>query len=314
MKKTLLALAMLALTPGLAMAGTKIGVSMPRFDDTFLSVLQGGIGAAAKVMDAELRVESAQNDVARQIAQIKRFAAAGMQAIIVVPVDTSATQAMSDAAAAAHVPLVYVNRQPINLDTLSDTQAFVGSNEAESGTLQTAEVCRLLKQAGKAEAQVYVLMGDLANQAAVQRTQDIHDVIVNGQCEVTLVILDEQSANWSREQARSLMKNWIAAGKTFDAVIANNDAMAIGAIEAMKGAGVDAKTVVVGGIDATRDGLAAMQAGDLDVTVFQDAAAQGDRALDAAVRLAHAEKVERKVYIPFALVTPANMAGFLGRN
>ncbi len=314
MKKILIILAMLAVTPGMALAGTRIGVSMPRFDDTFLAVLQGGMAATARAMQVELHVESAQNDVARQIAQIRRFAAAGMEAVIVVPVDTTATQAISDAAAAAHVPLVYVNRQPINLDTLPDTQAFVGSNEDQSGTLQTAEVCRLLKEAGKAEAQVYVMMGDLANQAAVQRTQDVHDVIVTGQCAVTLVILDEQSANWSREQARTLMNSWIAAGKPFDAVIANNDAMALGAIEAMKAAGVDAKTVVVGGIDATRDGLAAMQAGELDVTVFQDAAAQGARALDAAVRLAHAERAERKVYIPFELVTPDNMAGFLGRN
>ncbi|WP_374329667.1 substrate-binding domain-containing protein [Aestuariivirga sp.] len=314
MKNILIILAMLAVTPGMALAGTRIGVSMPRFDDTFLAVLQGGMAATARAMQVELHVESAQNDVARQIAQIRRFAAADMEAVIVVPVDTTATQAMSDAAAAAHVPLVYVNRQPINLDTLPDTQAFVGSNEDQSGTLQTAEVCRLLKEAGKAEAQVYVMMGDLANQAAVQRTQDVHDVIVTGQCAVTLVILDEQSANWSREQARTLMNSWIAAGKPFDAVIANNDAMALGAIEAMKAAGVDAKTVVVGGIDATRDGLAAMQAGELDVTVFQDAAAQGARALDAAVRLAHAERAERKVHIPFELVTPDNMAGFLGRN
>ncbi|MEZ5722954.1 MAG: hypothetical protein R3D59_16175 [Paracoccaceae bacterium] len=60
--------------------------------------------------------------------------ASGVDAIIVNPVDTSATQAMTDAAAAANVPLVYVNRQPINLDTLPETQTFVGSNEVDSGT------------------------------------------------------------------------------------------------------------------------------------------------------------------------------------
>ena len=56
------------------------------------------------------------------------------------------------------VPLVYVNRQPINMDTLPDNQAFVASNEVDSGTLETMEVCRLLKEAGKAEAQIYVMM------------------------------------------------------------------------------------------------------------------------------------------------------------
>ena len=237
-----------------------------------------------------------------------------MQAIIVNPVDTSATQAMSDAAAAANIPLVYVNRQPINIDTLPDNEAFVASNEVDSGTLETKEVCRLLKEAGKAEANVYVMMGELSNQAAVMRTKDIHDVIGGPDCGVKINIVDEQTANWSRDQAQSLMTNWISAGKPYDAVIANNDEMAIGAIQAMKAANVDMKTMIVGGVDATQDALASMQAGDLDVTVFQDAAGQGAGALDAAIKLAKGEAVEQKVWIPFQLVTPANIGDFLKKN
>ena len=68
------------------------------------------------------------------------------------------------------------------------------------------------------------------------------------------------------------MTNWLSAGTPFDGVITNNDEMAIGAIQAIKAAGIDMATVVVGGIDATRDALATIQAGDLDVTVFQNAA------------------------------------------
>jgi inositol transport system substrate-binding protein len=230
------------------------------------------------------------------------------------PVDTSATQAMTDAAAAANIPLVYVNRQPINVDTLPDNQAFVASNEEESGTLETIEVCRLFKEAGKTEASVYVMMGELSNQAAVQRTKDIHDVMAAGKCAVNLKIIDEQTANWSRDQAQSLMTNWISSGTAFDGVIANNDEMAIGAIQAMKAANIDMKSVVVGGVDATQDALAAMQAGDLDVTVFQDAAGQGKGALEAAIKLSKGEAVDQKVYIPFQLVTPANINDYLKKN
>ena len=82
----------------------------------------------------------------------------------------------------------------------------------------------------------------------------------------------------------------------------------------MKAAGLDMTTVVVGGVDATQDALAAMQAGDLDVTVFQNAAGQGQGALDAALKLAKGEAVEQKVYIPFELVTPANIGDFLAKN
>ena len=110
------------------------------------------------------------------------------------------------------------------------------------------------------------------------------------------------------------MSSWLSAGVKFDAVVSNNDEMAIGAIQAMKSAGVDMKSVVVAGIDATQDALSAMVAGDLDVTVFQDAAGQGKGALEAALKLAKGEKVEQKVYIPFQLVTPANMKQFATSN
>jgi inositol transport system substrate-binding protein len=246
--------------------------------------------------------------------QINNFIASGVTAIIVNPVDTSATQAMSDAAAAANIPLVYVNRQPINVDTLPDNQAFVASNEVDSGTLETIEVCAQLKAAGKDKANVYVMMGELSNQAAVQRTADIHDVMAAGKCAVELTIIDEQTANWSRDQAQTLMTNWLSSGTAFDAVIANNDEMAIGAIQALKAAGVDMATVVVGGVDATQDALAAVIAGDQDVTVFQNAAGQGAGALDAAIKLSKGEAVEQKVYIPFELVTAANAADYAAKN
>ncbi|MBA8830095.1 ABC-type sugar transport system substrate-binding protein, partial [Rhizobium leguminosarum] len=76
----------------------------------------------------------------------------------------------------------------------------------------------------------------------------------------------------------------------------------------------DMTKVVVGGVDATQDALAAMQAGDLDVTVFQDAAGQGKGSLDAALKLAKGEKIDKKVYIPFQLVTPANVKDFVTKN
>ncbi|UVK55561.1 sugar ABC transporter substrate-binding protein [Mesorhizobium sp. AR02] len=313
MKKLLLGVAFAALMSSSAMAA-KIGVSMAKFDDNFLTVLRNGMIAQAKGMSGvELQVEDAQNDVAKQLDQIKNFAASGVDAIIVNPVDTSATQAMSDAAAAAKIPLVYVNREPVNVDTLPANQAFVASNESDSGTLETKEVCRLFKAAGKKEAHVYVIMGELSNQAAVQRTKDIDNVIATPDCSF-IKIIDKQTSNWDRDQAQNLMTNWLSTGKKFDGVIANNDESAIGAIQAMKAANIDMKTVIVGGVDATQDALVAMKAGDLAATVFQDAAGQGAGALDAALKLAKGEKVERKVYIPFQLVTPANIDKFMKKN
>jgi inositol transport system substrate-binding protein len=314
MKRYFIAAGMVTFLSTTAMAET-VGVSMARFDDNFLTVLRNGlVEYAGTLSGVDVQVEDAQNDVAKQLDQIKNFVASGVDAIIVNPVDTSATQAMSDAAAAGNVPLVYVNREPVNVDSLPDNQAFVASDERESGTLETKEVCRLFKEAGKSEVSVYVIMGELSNQAAQQRTQDIHDVIDKGECGVKVNIIDKQTSNWMREEAQNLMTNWLSTGTAFDGVIANNDESAIGAIQAMKAANIDMKSVVVGGVDATQDALAAMQAGELDVTVFQDAAGQGAGALDAALKLVKGEKVEKKVYIPFQLVTPANIDQFLKKN
>ncbi len=314
LKKTILAAWITSLISTSVMA-ENIGVTMALFDDNFLTVLRNGIQKMADEMDGvNVQIEDAQNDVAKQLDQINNFAASGVDAIIVNPVDTSATQAMTNAAAAAGVPLVYVNREPINVDTLPDNQAFVASNEIESGTLAAFEGCKMLRAKGKTtSARIYILVGELSNQAAVQRTKDFHDVIGMDMCKF-ITIIDEQTANWSRDQARDLMTNWLSAGEPFDAVFANNDEMAIGAIQAMKAAGVSMEEVIVTGVDATQDALVAMSAGDLDVTVFQDAAGQGSGSLNAALDLARGKKVDQKVYIPFKLVIPSNIKDYLKRN
>ncbi len=153
---------------------------------------------------------------------------------------------------------------------------------------------------------ILLMMGELSNEAARQRTQDVHDVIATPDC-AGITIIEEQTGNWSRTQGADLMTNWISAGHQFDAVVSNNDEMAIGAIQALKASGADMGKVIVAGIDATQDALAAMKAGELDVSVFQNAAGQGQGAVDTALKLAKGDKVESFVWVPFELVTPANM-------
>ncbi|HBT69798.1 sugar ABC transporter substrate-binding protein [Agrobacterium tumefaciens] len=309
MKKLIISAAMSVLLGTAAHAET-VGVSMALFDDNFLTVLRNGMQDYAKEQKGvTLQVEDAQNDVAKQQSQIQNFIASKVDAIIVNPVDTDATAAMSKLAADAKIPLVYVNRQPVNVDTLPDGQAFVASEETVAGTLETKEVCRLLGGKGKA----VVMMGELSNQGARMRTQAVHDVLKTDECK-GISVVEEQTANWQRTQGADLVTNWLSSGIEFNAVIANNDEMAIGAIQALKAAGKDMKEFVVAGVDATQDALAAMQAGDLDVTVFQDAAGQGKGALDAALKLVKGDKVEKKVYIPFQLVTPENVKDYVAKN
>jgi inositol transport system substrate-binding protein len=126
-------------------------------------------------------------------------------------------------------------------------------------------------------------------------------------------VLDRQAANWKRTEAADLVTNWLSAGLRPAAVVANDDEMAIGAIQALKQARLLSGTIVAG-IDATPDALAQMKAGDLTLTVFQNAPAQGRGAIDTALRLVRREAVPSFVWVPFELVTRENLSSYFWRR
>jgi inositol transport system substrate-binding protein len=272
--KSLLAGLLLTSTLFSTANAANIGVAMSNFDDNFLTILRLAMQKSAEGnADINLQFEDAQTDIGKQLDQVNNFVAQGVDAIIVNPVDASATQPITAAATAAGIPLIYVNRQPVEKLPESGV-SFVGSDEYQAGTLQMTEICRLLggKQAGK----------------------------------------------WTRISGTDLVTNWLSAGLDVNAIIANNDEMALGAIQALKGVskplGAGEGKVVVGGIDATQDAIKSMKDGELAVTVFQDAAGQGKGALETALKMIAKEPVEQNVWIPFELVTPENLNGFENRN
>lgn len=310
MKKYLMgAVAALALMSGTARAET-IGVAMSLFDDNWLTVLRHGMEDYGKTLDGvEIQMEDGQGDIAKQQSQVENFIASGVDAIVIMLVDADAGVAISKTAAAAGVPLIFVNNAPGNIDDLPEKQAFVGSDEEQAGTLETETVCKLLGGKGS----VVILQGQLGTTGQRGRTKATHDVLARPECS-EIKVLDEQTANWMRTPALDLVSNWLSAGLEFDAVIANNDEMALGAVQALKASGKSMDSVVIAGVDATQDALTAMQAGDLDVTVFQNAVGQGKGAIDAALKIARGETVEKKTYIPFELVTPENVADYATKN
>jgi inositol transport system substrate-binding protein len=259
---------------------------------------------ATELGGVELNIVAAQEKTDVQLGQVENFISQGVDAIVVIPVDTDAAGPMTEKAKAAGIPLVYVNRRPSDLPT-DGTIPYVGSDSLYAGTVEMQALADLAGNKGN----VVILIGDPANEAAVLRTKGCKDVAA----ERGMTISKEQAGNWYREEGLAIMENWIQSGDQIDVVCANNDEMALGAIQALKNANLLDK-VFVGGVDATADALAAMQAGDLEVTVFQDAAGQGGGGVEAAVKLAKGETVETVdgvVDIPYVLVTKDNMADYI---
>lgn len=283
-----------------------IGVSMAHFDDNWLTILRTAMAEhAATYPEIDIQIADAQGDVGRQLSQIQNFAAQDAAAIIVNAADTSATPGMTKAAREAGVPLVYVNRRPAET-TLPDGVVFVGSDDLQAGTLEMEELARLMNHRGN----VAIMVGELASNGAQFRTKAVEAVVAKYPA---MKVVEKQVGNFQRERGLDLMNNWLTAGTRIDAVAANNDEMAIGAIMAIQQARVPRGKILVGGVDATPDALAEVEKGTLAVTVFQDARGQGRGAVDAAVKLLRGEKVDSFVWIPFELVTRENYKRFLGR-
>lgn len=283
-----------------------IGVTMAHFDDNWLTFLRIGMADhAAKIPDVMLQFSDAQGDVAKQLSQIQNFVAQGAAAIIVNAADTSATPSMTKVAREAGVPLVYVNRRPAE-ESLPDGVVFVGSEDLQAGTLEMEELARLMNYRGN----VAIMVGELASNGAQLRTRAVEAVVAK---HPAMKIVEKQVGNFQRERGLDLMNNWLTAGTKIDAVAANNDEMAIGAIMAIQQAGISPGKILIGGVDATPDALAELERGTLAVTVFQDARGQARGAVDAAIKLSRGEKIDSFVWIPFELVTRDNYKSFLNR-
>ena len=154
----------------------------------------------------QIQFVEAQGDIGKQRNQIQTFISQGVDAVIVNPVDTMASPKMTMLVTEAGIPLVYANLQPAE-ETLPKGVAYVGSEEIVSGKLQGEAIAKLLNNKGN----VVIMMGELATQAAVLRTEGLEKVLAQ---HPEMKIVGKQTANWRRNEAIDLMNNWLVAGSS----------------------------------------------------------------------------------------------------
>lgn len=279
-----------------------IGISMPAFDDVWLATLKDDIIKHAKALGHTVQDEDANWDVDRQTNQVQNFIISGVDAIVVCVVDTAATQAMTRAATEAGIPIIYVARIP---DTpLPEGVYYVGSDETTSGRMQAKAFAEALGGKGN----VVVFQGQLGVNTTTVRTGGVEEILASYS---DISVIQSPSANYQRQEAMDVMTNILTSGEKVDGVIANNDEMAIGAILSVEAAGGDTKSMIFAGIDGTGQAMTMMQEGLLDITVFHNNSAQAQKVAELADGLFRGEEVEQIQWVPFELVTPANMADYI---
>jgi inositol transport system substrate-binding protein len=301
---TSLALALMLSSGAVMAADLKIGVAMSQFNDTYLTYMREDMGKKAKEMGGvDLQFVDGRNDVNKQLDQVQELIGKKVDALIVNPVDTAATENITKAATEAKIPLVYVNRRPDN-PKLPAGVASVTSDDKEAGRMQMQYIADKLNGKGT----VVILLGELSNNSTRDRTEGVKEVLKKYP---GIKIAEEQEGAWGRQKGMDITNNWLTQGRDFSAVLSNNDEMAIGAAMALKNAGKKQGDVLVAGVDGTPDGLAAVKKGQLTVSVFQDGKGQGEDSIDAAVTLAKKQALpEHAIVIPFRLITPENVSTF----
>jgi ABC-type sugar transport system substrate-binding protein len=279
----------------------QIGLTMAERDQWLTYLETAAVNRAADV-GVHLVAQDAQRDINLQLDHIQTFAAQGFDAIIVNVVDPAFTEAMVDAADG--VPLIFVNRMPDESFLEEGRIGYIGSDETTAGRFQADFAAEYFTDVDELD---YVLfLGIIGHPGTTARSASFREGMADHGFTINNVF--EDTANFDRAEAMDMMQQFLGTGVHFDLVIANNDEMALGAIEALRA--VDMMDIPVLGIDASPHAIASIIAGEMAASVFQNPVGQGAGAVDKAIAAARGESFPTITWVPFELVTPANVAEY----
>jgi ribose transport system substrate-binding protein len=262
---------------------------------SFITQGREGMEAYAEANDIQLQWNSAGGDVSTQADQMDQYVSAGLDAIIIVPVQADSLGPQVEAAKAAGIPVIAVNT------ALSGTEvdASVQPDDVAAGEQEATMMADALGGEGK----IVVLEGPLGSSPQIDRGQGIENVLAENP---GLEVLAKDTANWNRDEAVNKMKNWISAfGDEIDGVISQNDDMALGALQAIRESGLEDVKVV--GIDGIEDGLRAVQAGDMIGTSLQHGTVELASGLAVAAKIARDEEVDTDPVYVMPAITADNV-------
>ncbi len=314
MRKVLIVAVVVLLAAAVAFAGgageskgaakqVRLGVTIEDFNDVFMRYLLDQLKDEASKTGAEVIAADGKRDPNEQIKQVENFITQGVDAIIIHVIDQSIAPRITKLATDAKIPLVYANRKPEDNALQGDKVVAVASPEEVAGRLEAEFVVKKMGEKGN----VAILMGSMGSAPQIGRTAGSKEVFAKYP---GIKVIREQTANFQRPDAVTVVENWLASGDTINAIVANNDEMAIGAVLVLEEKKMKDK-VIVTGVDATADAMKFIADGRMDMTVFQNGGAQGRGSVQAALKLIKGESVPKFVEIPFEPVTIDNYKNYM---
>ncbi len=310
MKKIVSGILLFLFTAGLVFAGggqekdskgekITIGYTFFSAQDVFQNLLKNEFVAAAKEKGVDVKVIDPQLDLEKQNAAIETFISMNVDAIVCSPLDYEGAIPGVLAANKVGIPYVAVNCEVGGKGDF----VYVGSLNYDAGIIQGEYMAKVLPK----NAKIVYLRGTEGMEHTNARRKGVQDALLNKRPDV--VLLAEQTAEYDRAKAMKVMEDWIQAFPKIDGVLAANDQMALGALEALKGAGI--KGVMIAGIDGTTEAKQCVKDGTFAITVLQDAKGQATTALQTALDLIAGKKVEKRIIVPFKPITKENIDQYM---
>lgn len=300
------------------LASKKVGVCIYQFSDNFMTLFRTELEnylVQQGFSKDNITIVDGANDQPTQTAQIDTFINDKVDVLIVNPVNSSSAETITDKVVGAGIPLVYINREPDadEQQRWADNDwnvTYVGCDARQSGTFQGEMIKDLgmdkVDLNGDGKIQYIMIEGDPENVDAQYRTEFSIKALTDADIEVEE--LDDQVGNWQQDQAQQLVANALGQhGDKIEVVFCNNDAMALGALQAIQSAGrTVGKDIFLVGVDALSEALEDVLAGTMTGTVFNDHFSQSHSAADAAIKYVNGQKNEHYIGCDYVKVTSEN--------
>ena len=299
------------------LADKKVGVCIYQFADNFMTLFRGELEnylVEQGFSKDNITIVDGANDQATQTNQIQNFITQGVDVLIINPVNSSSAETITDMVVEAGIPLVYINREP---DASEEQRwadnnwdvTYVGCDARQSGTYQGEEILETANKGdinGDGKVSYIMIEGDPENVDAQYRTEYSIKALEDAGLEVNC--LDDQVGMWDQATAQQLVANSLSQnGNDIEVVFCNNDAMALGALQAIESAGrTVGEDIYLVGVDALSEALEDVLAGTMTGTVFNDHFSQSHSAADAAINYLSGAGNEHYIGCDYVKVTKDN--------